>query len=110
MGRFYGEVGYGDNVETAPGVWQDVITERKYYGDVLQITRRLEHSDKVNSDIAINNRISIVADAFANQSFHKIKYVKWMGINWTVTTVQVTPPRLIFDLGEVWNGVTPPTT
>jgi hypothetical protein len=109
MGRFYGEVGYGDNVETAPGVWQDVITERKLYGDVLQITRRLESSDKVNSDIAINNRISVVADAYANQYFHKIKYVKWMGVNWTVTTVQVAPPRLIFDLGEVWNGVTPTT-
>jgi hypothetical protein len=104
MARFFGEVGYGDTVETAPGVWQDVITERKYYGDVLRNTRRLESGDKVNSDIAVSNSISIVADAYANASFHRIKYVKWMGTNWKVSTVDVQPPRLIFELGEVWNG------
>lgn len=106
MARFFGEVGYGDTVETEPGVWQDVITERKYYGDVLRNTRRLESGDKVNSNISVSNSISIVADAFITASFHRIKYVTWMGQKWTVTNVEVKPPRLIFDLGEVWNGPT----
>ncbi|WNN94521.1 hypothetical protein SEA_LEWANDO_17 [Arthrobacter phage Lewando] len=103
MARFFGEVGYGSTVETAPGVWEDVITVRKYYGDVLSINRRLS-GDKVNSDISVNNQISVVADAFAFQMFHTIKYVSWLGRNWTVEKVDVRAPRLIFDLGEVYNG------
>lgn len=109
MARFFGEVGYGQTVETAPGAWQDVITERKYYGDVLRNTRRLESGDKVNSNISVSNQISIVADAYAFASFHMIKYVKWMGTNWSVSSVEVQAPRLIFELGEVYNGPTDTT-
>ena len=37
--KFYGEIGYGETVETSPGVYEDIIVERKYYGDVIRNTR-----------------------------------------------------------------------
>lgn len=110
MARFYGEVGYGDSVETpnGSGVWVDTITEVSYFGDVIRDTRKLDASpDNLNDDISVANSISIVADDYANIHFYKIKYVRWQGILWTVSTVEVRSPRLILSLGSVYNGPTP---
>lgn len=112
MAKFYGEIGYGVSVETAPGVWQDDIVEREYYGDVIRNTRRLQDGQKVNDDILVGNSISIVADAYANEHFFAIRYVKWAGTLWTVSDVEVQSPRLLLQLGGVYHGptATPPDT
>lgn len=104
MAKFYGPVGYAETVETAPGVKEEQITERMYYGDLIRNTRRLETADKLNNDINIANEISIVADPFARNNFHKMRYVGYMGSLWKVTTVEVQYPRLILTIGGVYNG------
>lgn len=107
MAKFYGKVGYGSSVETRPGVWEDVITELPYFGDVIRNTRRLDGGDQVLPDISVQNSISIVADAYANNHFFAMKYVQWMGTLWVVSNVEVQFPRLILRLGGVYNGPTP---
>lgn len=109
MARFFGTVGYGDTVETPEdsGVWVDTITEIDYFGDVNRDTRKLDSGESLNSDINVSNSISIVADEYAINHFFKIKYVRWAGVLWTVTTVESRPPRLILSLGSVYNGPTP---
>lgn len=107
MAKFYGKVGYGETVETAPGVWTDVITEVQYYGDILRNTRQLQSGEKVNDDLSVNNSISIVADAYANEHFFAIRYIEWAGALWVVTDVEVQRPRLLLRLGGVYNGPTP---
>ena len=107
MARFFGVVGYGASEEISPGVWNDVITEREYYGDITYTLRRLQEADKLNPDIVTSNAISIVADAYANENFVDIRYVNWAGTLWTVSTVEVQSPRLILRLGEVYNGPIP---
>lgn len=106
MARFYGSIGYGYDVETAPGVWQDAIIERAYYGDVIRNTRNLQDGEYLNNDISVGNSISIVADAYANEHFFAIRYVDWAGTLWTVSEVEVQSPRLILRLGGVYNGTT----
>ena len=109
MAKFYGEVGYGEAIEdpTGSGVWIDRISECLYFGDVIRNTRNLESGEAINNDISVGNSISIVADQFAINHFFKIKYVRWAGILWTVTSVEVKSPRLILSLGSVYNGPTP---
>lgn len=109
MAKYYGAVGYGESVETPPGsgVYVDVITEYKYQGDVVRNTRRLQPGEGVNDDITVVNSISIVADQFAFEHFFAIKYVIWMGVYWTVTSVEVQSPRLILNMGSVYNGPKP---
>lgn len=110
MAKFFGKVGYGPTtVETAPGVWQEVMVEVSYLGDVLRNTRRLQTGESVNGDLSVNNLISIVADAYANEHFFAIRYVAWMGTLWTVSEVEVQSPRLLLRLGGVYNGPTPET-
>lgn len=105
MAKFYGTIGYSEeNVETAPGVYQDVIVEKNYYGDVLRNTRQLKEGDKINNDLTVGNSISVVADAYANNHFFAIRYIRWAGALWTVTDVEVQAPRLTIRLGGRYNG------
>ena len=107
MPKFHGPVGYVETVETAPGVWQEVATESDLYGNVERASRTLSGADKVNDDISVENVISIMADAYAQEHFSAIRYVKWAGTSWKVTSVTVERPRLLLRLGGVYNGLTP---
>ena len=104
MAKFYGSIGYAETVETKPGVWTEQITERKYYGDITRNSRRLQTSGQLNDDINVSNEISIVADPFANQNFHLMRYVEFMGAKWKISNVEVQYPRLILTIGGLYNG------
>lgn len=106
MAKFSGVVGFGESVETAPGVYQDVITEYPYFGDVVQNSRKLTEGEYLNNDLTTGNSISIVADPYAREHFFAIRYVRWAGTLWTVTNVDDKRPRLILRLGGVYNGPT----
>lgn len=104
MAKFFGPIGFAEPAETTPGVWEEAITERYYYGDLIRNVRRLQSSDKVNDDINVSNEVSIVADPFANENFHSMRYVEFMGAKWKITSVEVQYPRLILTMGGVYNG------
>ncbi len=103
MAKFYGAIGYAATVETKPGVWEEQITERKYFGDLIRNTRRFQSSGNLNDDLNISNEISIVADPFANENFHTMRYVEYMGTKWKVSNVDVQYPRLVLSIGGVYN-------
>lgn len=104
MAKYSGLVGYGTQTETSPGIWNTEIAERPMRGDVLSRSRDYVGSDKINDDIEIQQRISIVADPYAYQNFTNILYVTYMGAKWKVTSVEVQRPRLILSMGGLWNG------
>lgn len=106
MAKWYGVIGYAETVQRSPGDWVDEITERKYSGDVLRNSSRWSTTaESTNDDLNINNQISIIADQFAYQNFHTMKYVEFMGVKWKITSVDASQrPRLILMLGGVYNG------
>lgn len=104
MAKYYGEIGYIDQVETARGVISEVVTKRKYSGDVIRNTRRWDGGQSVNDNLNINNQISIIADSYAFQHFFAIRYAEWMGARWKVTNVEVQDHRLLLTIGGVYNG------
>ena len=104
MAKWYGKIGYAETVETEPGIWEEQITERPYYGDIVRNTRRLQTSNNVNDNVNISNEISIVADPYANQNFHAMRYVEFMGAKWKIETVEVQYPRLVLSIGGVYNA------
>lgn len=99
MAKWYGKIGYAETVETEPGIWVEQITERSYFGDSIRNTRLLQNSGGINDNINIGNQISIVADPYANQNFHAMRYVEFMGSRWKITNVDVQYPRLILTIG-----------
>ena len=109
--RFHGAVGFAASEQTAPGVWQDIITEKSYYGEVVQNSRRLVPPSMVppmlNANLSLGNSFSIVADADAYANYMNFRYIVWEGTRWTITNVEVSRPRLILTIGDQWNGNTP---
>ena len=105
MAKFYGVIGYAETVETSPGVWIDRIVERPAYGDVLKDSNKWSNSnDGVNDNLSIANRFSIIADPNSANNFHSMKYIEYMGAKWKITNVEVQYPRLLLNVGGVYNG------
>ena len=103
MAKFCGVIGYVITRETEPGIYVEEIVENEYYGDVIKNTRRLKEANKVNDDINVSNQFSIVADPFANNNFHAMRYIVFMGTKWKITEVEVQYPRLILSVGGLYN-------
>lgn len=108
MAKFSGKIGFAVTSEktingSGTGVWEEHIVERQYYGDLIRNSRRLQ-ADKLNDSITISNDISIVADPYAYENFHSIRYVIFMGTKWKVDSVDVDYPRLSLSLGGVYNA------
>lgn len=104
MAKYICKIGFRRDQEVRPGIWKEVIFERKYVCDVLQNIKRYETGDKVSDDLTINNRFSIIADAYARQNFFAMRYLTWMGTKWKINTVEVLSPRLLLTVGGVYNG------
>ena len=104
MGKWFGRIGYAEQLETTPGVWEEKIVERNYYGDVVRNYRKLEPSGEVNDNINVSMEISIVADPYAIQNFHAMRHIEYMGSLWKLSNVEVNYPRLILQIGGLYNG------
>lgn len=103
MTKFFGKIGYAMTQETKPGVWTDQIIEHEYYGDLLRNSYRFQTSDKVNDDVLIDNEFSIIADSFAKDNFHLMRYIEFEGTKWKITNVEVRYPRLNLTVGGIYN-------
>jgi len=105
MAKFYGTIGYSETKEVTPGVWGEDITEREYSGDLLRSINKFQSSERLNDNINISNEVSIVADPYARDNFHLMRYVRFdmSDAKWKITSVEVQFPRLILTIGGVYN-------
>lgn len=111
MAKYYGMIGFTEIVaDDGFGVYDPKVVERPYYGDLVRNMKRDESGSNIEDSISIQNDFSIVADAYAYQNFHQIRYITFMGTRWKVRTVEVARPRLILSAGGVYNGPTPEDT
>ena len=108
MAKFCGKVGFITYVQEGD-VLKERATEKKYYGDVIRLSRRYETGDGPNDDMILNNEIEIVADAFAYENFQAMRYVNYLGANWEITSATVGRPRITLQIGGVYNGEQGPT-
>ena len=102
--KWYGEIGFRDEYEESPGNWMPRIIKRNFYGDVLRSSWREQQGEKINADLQVSNRLSVVADPFLRDNFYKIAYVTFGGAKWTVNDVEQDPdrPRLTLSLGSLY--------
>lgn len=101
--KWSGKIGFVETKETRPGVWENVTTERNFYGDVIRDIRKNQSSGQVNDDINISNRISIVSNSFVRDNLAFMKYIEFMGTKWKITDAEVQYPRLVLTIGGLWN-------
>ena len=110
MSKWFGKIGYAIQKETEPGIWEDKIVERDYYGDLLTDNRKRQSNNNVLDEITLSNMVSIIADPFAYNNCSCMAYAEIMGARWKISEVEVKPPRLNLTIGGVYNGNTPRTS
>ena len=64
---------------------------------------RHQNGDKVNKDIALNHRVSLVGDAYTFENYYAIRWIEIEGVKWEVTSIEVKRPRLIVNIGGLYN-------
>lgn len=101
--RYYGKIGYFETVETKPGLMEQKLVFKEAYGDVFRNTKRDTTGSNINDTITVSNQISIVADPYAREHFFYIKCIEWQGTLWTINSVDVQYPRLVLELGGLYN-------
>ena len=102
-GKWYGTIGYANTEETEPGIWEETIIEKQYYGELDNNRYRRQNNDYKNDDIVLYSDISIIADPFAIENYSKIVYVEINNQKWKVTSVEPKYPRLVLTVGGVYN-------
>lgn len=109
MAKFSGVIGFAvtkekvkDGIPT--GVFEEKVFEKRYTGDLLRNYRTRQTGEHLNDDIDITNQVSIIGDAFAFSNYFAMRYVKWRGASWKITSVEDQRPRLLLSLGGVYNG------
>jgi hypothetical protein len=107
LAKFFGEIGFATQVETSPGIWEDQIIEKQYYGDVFRESRRFSTTDQVLDKINLSNQISILADGYVVDNIQNLRYVRWLGGLWKISYVELKFPRLVLEMTGVYNGPTP---
>lgn len=110
MNKWFGKIGYAVNKESSPGVWTECITIREYYGNLIRNMQQRQASSSLNDNLNVANTISIIADPFALQNFHAMRFVEFLGANWKIKSVEVQYPRLILTIGDVYNDTKGPTS
>lgn len=104
MSKFAGLVGYATQEETVPGVWSPVEKTVMMKGDVIRQSSSVQNDDKVNSDIALNHRVSLMGDSYAFDNYYNLKWIQLHGRKVEVSSVELQRPRLIVSVGGVYNG------
>lgn len=107
MAKFFGEIGFATQVETSPGIWEDKIIEKQYYGDITRDSRRFSTSEQVLDNINLSNQVSIIADGYVTDNIQNLRYVRWLGGLWKISYVELKFPRLVLEMTGVYNGPTP---
>lgn len=104
MAKYAGLVGYVTELETKPGIWTPSESSKRMRGDIIRQSSSSQNGDKVNDDISLNHRVSLVGDAYAFGNYYNIKWIEIDGAKWKVSSVEIQRPRIIVTLGGLWNG------
>lgn len=102
MAKYYGIIGFATQQETKPGIWEDVIEERPYKGDVLRNGRRYDRSESINDNFTITNQFSIVSDAFLYSHIPALRYLEYMGSKFKIVSAEIDRPRVTISVGGVY--------
>lgn len=106
MTKYAGLVGYVTQIETRPGIWEPKSTEKKMTGDVLNLGHSYDTGNKVNDDITLQHKISLVGSPYAYSNLYNLRYLWYMGEKWKIIGVAVERPRIVVTIGGVWNATT----
>lgn len=110
MTKFTGLVGYVTQEQSAPGVWSPVENPKMMRGDFISQAStngngsHISDTGKVNDDVSLNHRVSLLGDTYAFNNFMNLKWIQIGGKKFEISSVELRRPRLIVSVGGVYRG------
>jgi hypothetical protein len=105
MARTYATVAFTEQVESSPGVWKNKITTRHYAGKIVRDQDYIQDSQISFDNIKNGNSLSLIYDQYMIDHSFDILYAMWNNIKFSITSITIEKPRMILQLGGVYNGV-----
>ena len=102
--KYYGEIGFSETVQTDIDIWETVIREYTYAGDINRVSTGWKTGDHLNDDLTISMEISFIGDVHALENYNNIRYAVWRGTKYRVTNISEEHPRITLTLGGEYNG------
>lgn len=106
MGKVSCKIGFGINEEVETDIFDDRIIEKPYTGDLLKNHQSYDQADTLSGDVRITNQISIMGNDFLFKNLTNIRYILYKNQRWIIT-VEEAYPRIIVNMGGIYNGPTP---
>ena len=107
MAKFCGIIGFITKAEKVKGsgIYDDIVVEKKYYGDTLRNYAQMNPAEYVSTSITFNNDISILAGPYAVNHFTDMRYIIIANKKWVIKSVEIKPPRLVLKIGGLYNAI-----
>lgn len=108
--KFYGPIGFSiTEGDPETGICSPRIEEKKYAGDILELTKRRDSGEHINDGLRINVQLSILSyDPWFYDHVTQICYVEYMGSKWKVDTIDPTKyPSIVITFGGLYHGDEP---
>lgn len=105
--KFYGNIGFAVTQDMGDDVWKEIITDKKYAGDVFRLQRNRDSGEHINDGLRINTQISVLMDPWFHDHLSGLRYVDFCGSKWIAESVDVNYPRVNITLGGLYHGNEP---
>lgn len=102
--RYSGKLGYSEQTEKRPGVWEETITEVDVLGQVEQRTEVLSTSTSVLPEYTTTTSISVLALPDPKKD---LVYVTYLGVRWSIGSVVTEFPKMRIFIGKEYHGPLP---
>ena len=83
-----GKIGYARTEETSPGIYQEIIVEKQYYGDIVRNSTQILDSNTINSSIKLNNSISVLCNNYMSDNIGCVRYMTFKKSKWKISNMK----------------------
>lgn len=105
MTKYAGKIGLkADPVETEPGVFEEVINEIDFTGDIMLSPLRWSGSELAQDTITANHKFEVIASDELISDFTDAVYVLWQNRRWVVKSIEYVRPVIRISLGGLYNA------
>ena len=102
--KYSGKIGFAVVKNKGNGIYSEEIEEKVYYGDLLSSRWNNEsNGNSTNTNIKLNNSISVICDSYLADNISVMKYITYKNSKWCVTGIEILPPRVIINVGGIYN-------
>lgn len=107
--RYSGKLGIVEQVEVAPGDWDERVTEVSVLGTMRQRTEALDTGDTVLPRYRTTTSVSVPARGVGPRDNSMLRYLTHAGTRWTISSIVDAPPMVVLYIGEEYHGPDPTT-